>query len=331
MRPGSKRVPRSPQLVALFLVLESASGSAFAMPDLKFTLSRNFGPYRTDTTTYLKADRKRVDELQHYRQQLWLGGPAVSPRSPRVATITRCDLRVVFQINLDDREYTSIPIPKPLSDEERKARVEELRARGAQGPQLQSPAQPNLSIEITTNDTGERKQMFGYAARHVITTDKRIPLESAVSSAQEQVTDGWYIDLDTSISCDPPRQPGAFAVLLGGVNGKVDSPTFKVVGRRETGFAVATTRSSTLLQPDGSRRERTRIDEARITAISTEPLSSAVFEIPRGFREVREIRRIAIMPWWGRALVSLHKTWSRFESVFVRAFRRLSLRGFQDR
>ena len=73
------------------------------MPDLKFTLSRNFGPNRTDTTTYLKADRKRDDELQHCRQQLWLGGPAVSPRLPRVATITRCDLSKVFQLNVDDR------------------------------------------------------------------------------------------------------------------------------------------------------------------------------------------------------------------------------------
>jgi hypothetical protein len=128
--------------------------------------------------------------------------------------------------------------------------------------------------------------------------------------SRSKVTDGWYIDLDTSISCDPPRQPGAFAVLLGGLNGKVDSPTFKVVGRRETGFAVATTQSSTPI---------THIDEARVTAISPELLSSAVFEIPRGFREVREIRRIGILLWWGPAFISLHTTWSPFESVFVRA------------
>ncbi len=59
------------------------------MPDLKFTVRRNFGPYQTETTTYLKPDRKRVEEQQRYRQQLWSGGPAAPVRPPRVASITR--------------------------------------------------------------------------------------------------------------------------------------------------------------------------------------------------------------------------------------------------
>jgi hypothetical protein len=300
---------------AFLLAFNLALGSASAMPDLKFTVSRNFGPYRTDTTTYLKVDRKRVDERQNYRQQLWLRGPAVSPRSPRMATITRCDLGRIFQLNLDDREYTSRPIPKRPTPEEQKSRAEQLRARAAQAPQLQRPAQPNLLIEITTKDTGERKQMFGYTARHVITTEKRTPLEGASQMPMENVTDGWYIDLDTSVSCDPPRQSGAFAVLVGGTNGKVDYPTFKLVGQRETGFALSTTRRDTLLLPDGSRREPAQTDEALVTAISSDPLSSALFEIPSGFREVSEIRRRTIMPWWARALISLHAIWSRFRSV----------------
>lgn len=157
------------------------------MPDLKITVSRTFGPYQTYTTTYLKPDRKRVEEQQGHRQQLWVGGPAATVRPPRVATITRCDLGQIFQLNLDDREYTSRLIPKPLSAEEQKARAQELRAHAAQGPQLQRPAEPNLVIEIATVDTGERKQMFGYTARHVVTTEKRTPLEGAVSPPQEQV------------------------------------------------------------------------------------------------------------------------------------------------
>lgn len=296
------------------------------MPDLKFTLSRNFGPYRTDTTTYLKPDRKRVEERQWYRQQLWLGGPVVSIRPPRVASITRCDLGQIFQLNLDDREYTSRPIPKPLSPEEQKARAEELKARAAQGLQPQRPAQPNLLIEITTNDTGERKQMFGYTARHVITTEKRTPLEGASQVPTENVTDGWYIDLDTSISCDPPRQSGAF-VLLGGTNGTIDYPTFKFVGQRETGFALATTSRDTLFQPDGSRREVAPFNTVQVNDLSTAPLPPGLFDVPPGFRQVRELRRAPIMPWWGRALMSLYTTWSRFERVLTRPFRRLLSRG----
>ncbi len=283
------------------------------MPDLKITVSRNFGPYQTETTTYLKPGRRRVEEQRRYRQQLWVGGPAVSLRPSRIATITRCDLGQIFQLNLDDREYASRPIPKPLSPEEQKARAEQLKAeqearaeqlktRAAQAPQLRRPAQPNLLIEITTNDTGERKQMFGYTARHVITTEKRTPLEGAASLPQEQVSDGWYIDLDTSISCDPLRQPGLMAVgvLIGGTNGKVDYPTIKFVGQREAGFALATTRRDTLFLPDGSPREGARIDTMQVTDLSTATLPSSLFDVPPGFQGLREIRRIPIMPWWGR-------------------------------
>src|SRR6202166_4470388 len=88
----------------------------------------------------------------------------------------------------------------------------------------------------------------------------------------ENVTDGWYIDLDTSISCDLPRRPGAFAVLLAGDKGKIDYPTFKFVGQRETGFALATTRSDRLFLPDGSRREDVPSDTAQVTGLSTAPL-----------------------------------------------------------
>lgn len=292
------------------------------MPDLKITVSRNSGPYRTVTTTYLKPDRKRVEEQQLYRQQLWVGGPAVTLRPSRIATITRCDLGQIFQLNLEDREYTSRPIPKPLSAEGQKARAEELRARAAKGPQLQRPAQPNLVIEITTVDTGERKQIFGYAARHVVTTEKRTPLEGAVSVPQEQVTDGWYIDLDTSISCDPPRQPGAFGALIGGINGRIDHPTFKLIGQRETGFAIVTNRRDTLFQPDGSRREGARIDTMRVTNLSTAPLASELFDIPHSFSQTREIRRIAIMPWWARTLMGLHTGWLRFERALASPFRK---------
>jgi hypothetical protein len=51
-------------------------------------------------------------------------------------------------------------------------------------------------------DTGERKDFFGHPARHVITTTKETPLHESHSEARESVTDGWYIDLDTRISCD---------------------------------------------------------------------------------------------------------------------------------
>jgi hypothetical protein len=169
--------------------------------------------------------------------------------------------------------------------------------------------------------------MFGYTARHVITTEKQTPLEGAVSPPQEHVTDGWYIDLDTSISCDPPGQPGRLAVLSAGRDGKIDYPTVKFVGHRETGFALATTRRDTLFEPDGSRQEAARADTVQVIDLSSAALPSELFDVPAGFREVREIRRRPIMAWWGRALMTLHSVWLGIERALGRPFRRLPSRG----
>lgn len=114
---------------------------------------------------------------------------------PHLASIVRCDLGQTFELNLDAREYIAAPYPpKPLS----KAETE---ARGLKPLQFVASDKPTLRLETTTLDTGERKEFFGHTARHVITTRRQIPLEGSKSDAQEMVKDGWYIDLDPSISC----------------------------------------------------------------------------------------------------------------------------------
>ena len=144
------------------------------MPDLKITVSRNFGPYQTETTTYLKPGRRRVEEQRRYRQQLWVGGPAVSLRPSRIAAIAlRCRPDFPAQsrrprICLETHPETPLPRGTGGATEklkaEQEARAEQLKTRAAQAPNCGGPLGQKL-IEITTNDTGERKQMFGYAAR----------------------------------------------------------------------------------------------------------------------------------------------------------------------
>jgi len=120
---------------------------------------------------------------------------------PRIASITRCDLGQSFELNLDSSEYSATPYPpKALTREE-------MERRGLKVPAGYVSQKPTLRIEITTTDTGEREEMFGHPARHVITHEKRTPLEGSVSAAHETVTDGWYIDstdidLNQRLSCD---------------------------------------------------------------------------------------------------------------------------------
>jgi hypothetical protein len=251
----------------LFVVLTTLVPSASAVPDLKIVKTDNHGPtLQEKTVTYIRADRRRVEERREYLSPP-PGGPVVFPV---IVTVTRCDLNQTFVLNLDDREYMSMPVPKPPS-------LEDVQAVLAQHPAPAVPPQPTLLIETTTEDTGERQELFGYTARHVVTTVKQIPLVQSRQNSQENATDGWYVDLDTTVSCDPQRQLKGLLISSVGVSGP-EPPvlTFKNIGKAETGFALFT-------KDIGS--------EMHVTELSTEPLDSALFEVPNDFREVPQIRR----------------------------------------
>jgi len=290
------------------------------MTDLKIVVRDN-SPLRTEKVTYVQNDRRRVEERRQFPQRLRPGSPYVdSPfvyvPGPPIATITRCDLGEVFVLNLDDREYTSMPVRKPPSKEE-------LQARTAQQPKPATPPQPTLLIETTTHDTGERKKMFGYTARHVITTRKQIPLVDSGQTQQETATDGWYIDLDTSVSCDRPGAGlFAFSLLVGGGPRKPGEPfqspvlTFKNIGEPEKGLALVTKEihRATFSVPDNTTQKTEHIaDGIQVTELSTAPLDPALFEVPRNFRKVSQIRRTPIVSLWNRSLGWLDYYWARLK------------------
>jgi hypothetical protein len=286
------------------------AASASGMPDLKVTV-RETSVGRKETVTYIQTDRKRTEEHARWAQSLWPRGLYVYIDAPHFVTITRCDLGQRFELNLDDREYTSMSLPKFPSKEE-------LQARAAKRPNPTALAQPNLLIEMTTVDSGEHRQMFGYTARHVITTRKQIPLEGSRQDPTETVTDGWYIDLDTSVSCDPQRQSGGAVgfLLIGGI-GEIPIPTFKNIGKPESGFALATktTFRSTYTLPDGSKQESSSITETQVTELSARTIAAALFEVPPNFRQVSQVRRSPSIPFWKRWLIGGYSSWVRLKQT----------------
>jgi len=299
----------SKSLLVLWTMLMSTVPSK---PGLKITI-HNTSALRGETLIYLQNDRKRIEERRQVPQLLRRGGPFVYVPGPPVVTITRCDLDQMFVLNLDAREYMSMPIPKPPSREE-------LQARAAQQPKPDVQAQPTLLIETTTQDTGERKQMFGYMARHVITTVKQIPLVESSQIPQETVTDGWYIDLDTSVSC--AKQSSAYSALLVGGTRKPGEPpqipvlTFKNVGKRETGFPLMTKEFHRLIgsSPAASTQKKEEpTNETQVTELSTRPLDDSLFEVPKNFRKVEQIRRTPVFSYWRLLLGWLDYCWARLK------------------
>jgi hypothetical protein len=250
----------------------------------------------TESIEYLQADRRRREYRGSFGYRLRPNGRTTFRPTPRTALITRCDLRQALHLNLDDRQYTTGPLQTFPTREE-------VLARAAASGQLvvEPQREPTVLVETETVDTGERKKVFGHTARHVLTTRRVIPLAGATRGADTTVTDGWYIDLDTHLSCEASwlsaRSVHAFhTVHRQGEEG--DVPMFKDAGEPESGFAVASkqTSSGIITLPDGSARQHASIWETKVTELSTAAIDPALFEIPSGFRLVERIRQDPLPP-----------------------------------
>jgi hypothetical protein len=234
-------------------------------------------------TSYIRADRQRVE----YRNSYGTTHGTEPVYGPRLARIVRCDLGQSFELNLDTQEYISTPYPpKHLT-------AEEIKARGLDA-RIQQSATPTIRVETKTTDTGERKEIFGRTARHVITTTTQTPLAGSHSSPQESVTDGWYIDFEQRLSCDPKRPGNSHGYIysyMSAGNGKqpVEKPEFVAVGEQEVGFPMSSTVTSKSppILADGT----ITTFETRVTQFEEGPLDPALFQIPPGFKQVDRIER----------------------------------------
>jgi hypothetical protein len=208
--------------------------------------------------------------------------------------ITRCDTKQQFLLNLDDREYTTAPLRVYGS-------LEEWRLAHAV-PQVQvvERREPTVLVETETVDTGERKDFFGHLGRHVITTRRIVPLAGAKWGPSTTVTDGWYIDLDRRVSCDPSWRFGrsGHGLLSLIVKGEPsDAPMFRDIGEPETGLAVLSrTLPETMTPQDGAAQTPSSIWQTEVTDVSTAEIDSALFEVPADFRLVERVRQDPIPP-----------------------------------
>ena len=136
---------------------------------------------QTNTLNFKGAWQRRELHLQFPS-----GLPA--PRTVRYSTITRCDERRTLELNHEARLYGSSPITFVRRD------VNWVRARLRERPEPPASG-ADVTITINTVDTGERRQVGSYVARHVITTITTDPSPGAHTRPSESVEDGWHIDL----------------------------------------------------------------------------------------------------------------------------------------
>jgi hypothetical protein len=274
-------------LAAIFLPqissksVESRSGT----PGIKMTTRFVADGTTDEETIFLEADRARTEYRPALRPVHGDGTHDTRP-GPRLADIARCDLGQAFDLNLEDREYVVTAYPRfKLTKQDVPAPTENILQKVA-------PWVPTVREETTTVDTGERKDFFGHEARHVITTWKKTPLAGSHLDPQDSVTDGWYIDLDTSISCESRWQPRNVGrrheyYAVGGERHEIIDDGIRVMG-----FAIERRRTSRWIvtASDGTKRPNILTSEEKISEFYEGPLDLALFEVPDSFRKVSELR-----------------------------------------
>ena len=244
---------RTAILIACLSLLPAAASA-----DTKVKLRQTSGGQTYENTSYIKGKRQRSET-----------------NSGQMIMIQQCDLRRNIQIMTQPKVYMIQPYDDP--------------AAGTTSNNTTTPSQPTtvkkggvVTSTVTTKDTGERKQMFGYTARHIITM---MEIKSSPDACSQNNTkmeiDGWYIDAAFALDCDASRAYTNYRPQASG--GCQDRYETKTIGMAKKGYPVW--EKMTMFGPTGTE-SFSSINE--VVEFSQATLDPSLFEIPEGYREVKD-------------------------------------------
>lgn len=231
---------------------------------------------KTESTVYVKGMRKRTESAA------MMGMPA-----PPV-TIEQCDLQRTVKLNDKKKLYFIEPFAKDAEeviDED----VKPTNVKNKPVPtQIVPPKGGIINMWYNITDTGERKKMYGFTARHVWTSQKMKPSPDACGMKDSIIikTDGWYIDLP-QFNCPVQYKPTK-SMMPPNERQKPDCQDKFVThrsGKGKLGFPLTETRTIIM----GNSGPQTSNFETNLETIelSTEKLDSMLFEIPPGYTETK--------------------------------------------
>jgi hypothetical protein len=230
--------------------------TAIAGADTRVKSRQNSGGQTYENTIYIKGKRQRTENS---------GGQMI--------TIEQCDLRRNLQLMPAAKVY----MVNPYDD----ASPSSTTTGHTTHPQPGTVTKGGLvTSTVTLKDTGERKQMFGYTARHIITTMVMESSPDACSQSNMRMEiDGWYIDAAFALDCDSNRQYSYRPpVKAGGCRDRYET---KTIGTAKKGFAVY--EKMTMQGANGAPGFSTTNE---VVEISQATLDQNLFEVPADYRQV---------------------------------------------
>ncbi len=221
---------------------------------------------KMESTVYVKKSRKRTESSGY-------NGMATP------VSIEQCDLQRTIYIN-DKKKLFYIDKWQQQENNE----PQTAQHKPSHEPKKEIQPTPSINGGIVHNwysvvDTGERKKMFGFIARHVWTNQRIIPGANAcMKDSMKMKSDGWYIDLP-QFSCTT-NSGGAGG--YGGGGGQQECRDQFIThqsGKGKLGFALEEVKTFVM----GNGQEF--VSRIETLELSTARLDSMLFEIPEGYTQ----------------------------------------------
>ena len=239
---------------AFLLSILVFSTNVFA--DVKVKIRQTMSGQTYENTTYIKGKRQRAEQN--------MGGA-------QMVTITQCDLKRSLQLMPVSQTYMinsweqSETVPATTSTKT----VSTPTTKGGL-----------VTTTVTIKDTGERKQMFGYTARHlIITMETESSPEACQKTKSKMETDGWYIDATFTLDCEMERYGNYNVSAKGGCQDRYQT---KQIGTGKRGFAVY--EKMTMFDEKGKETFST---VSEVLEFSKSTLEDSLFDVPSGYKEVK--------------------------------------------
>lgn len=256
-------------LLAIGLIISTKESNA---QQYKLRQVNNMMEMKMESTIYVKGMRKRTESAG------MMGMPA-----PPI-TIEQCDLQRTIKINIKKKLYYIEPFVKEEVIEEE---AKPIPTKSKVTPESKTKPQPGGVVYMWYNitDTGERKKMNGFTARHVWTTQKIKPSPDACYMKDSIIikTDGWYIDLP-QFNCPIRYTPSTSTMPNNREQPDCkDRYVTRRSGKGKLGFPLTETR--TIIMGDGKSKTSEFETKLETLDFSSQKLDSLLFEIPVGYTQ----------------------------------------------
>jgi len=236
---------------------------------------------KTESTIYVKGMRKRTESGG-------MMGQAVLP------VIEQCDLQRTITINDKKKLYfieSFSKQPEEVIDEDAKQ-----PAKSVPVTKSSETKGGTITMFYSIIDTGERKTMYGFKARHIWTNQKIKPSADACSMKDSIIikTDGWYIDLP-QFNC--PVRYAATRPVSPNAPQKPDCQDRFITRRKGNGrLGFPLIQKTTMVLGDGSGKSMEMETNLETIELLTGKLDSMLFEIPPGYTEAKSLEELQERP-----------------------------------